>query len=201
MSLKAFDGRFLALFLEQLPPSLDRGDTIKLDPSIVRSIVHNISSALYYLEKKGIVHHDLKPHNIAHSPARGAVLLDFGQAAPATTSQEYGGTLAFLPPEFPHHRARGHAGDVWALGLTTLYLLGKIPMPRIRLDVRIRDLYRYGSPPQFDDFMGAIALQRKGLNLEDEIEKLAFRMLDPKPEARATARGIVSALGKTLLTA
>ncbi|KAL6858417.1 kinase-like protein [Trichoderma novae-zelandiae] len=201
VSLKAFDGRLLALFLEQLPPSLDRGDTIKLDSLSVKAVLRDISSALDYLEKKGIVHHDIKPHNIAHSPARGAVLLDFGQAAAVTASGIYGGTLAFLPPEFLLHGARGCAGDVWALGLTMLYILGKVSMPRLQLDVRIRDLYRCAPPPEFEQLQETFASRRRRLNLDDEIEELVFRMLDPRAEARVTAQTIVSALEKTLLTA
>ncbi|TFB06236.1 Serine/threonine-protein kinase ppk34 [Trichoderma ghanense] len=200
VSLEAFDGRFLALFMEQLPPSLDRGSAIELDSSSARVILHDISSALVYLEERGIVHHDIKPHNIAHSPARGAVLLDFGQAATATSYGPHGGTPAFLPPEFFEVGIRGHSGDVWALGVTMLYVLGKASMPSLRLDVPLRNLYRLDPLPQVQELMKSIALLREGLNQEDEVEKLVFRMLDPDPKARATAQTIVSALGKTLLT-
>ncbi|KAK1240726.1 hypothetical protein MKX07_006159 [Trichoderma sp. CBMAI-0711] len=200
VSLMAHDGRLLALFLEHLPPSLDRGRTSKLDASSVRAVLRDISSALLYLEENGIVHHDIKPHNIAHSPTRGVVLLDFGQAAAVTASGIYGGTLAFLPPELPTHGTRGCAGDMWALGLTMLYVLGKMSMPFLRLDMRIRDLYRRIPPPQFGMLQENIASHRRVLNLNDEIERLVFRMLDPDVKARATARSIVSALDKTLLT-
>ncbi|PTB64384.1 kinase-like protein [Trichoderma citrinoviride] len=194
VSLKAFDGRLLALYMEKLPPSLDRGSTTKLDSSSVRAILYDISSALVYLERKGIVHHDIKPHNIAHSPARGAVLLDFGQAAAAKSYEPHGGTPAFLPPEFFDHGDRGHAGDVWAFGVTMLYVLGKTPMPSLRLDIPLRDLYKFGRPPQVGTLMKSFGLLREGLNQEDEIEKLVFRMLEPKPATRATAKAIVSAL-------
>ncbi|ETS05679.1 kinase-like protein [Trichoderma reesei RUT C-30] len=196
VSLKAFDGRLLALFLEHLPPSLDRGRTIKLDSVSAKAILLNISSALVYLEEKGIVHHDIKPHNIAHSPARGAVLLDFGQAATAKSYGPHGGTPAFLPPELFDAGARGHSGDVWAFGVTMLYVLGKTSMPSLRLDVPLRSLYRCNPLPQVQELMKSVALLREGLSQEDGVERLVSGMLDPNAAARATAKSLVSALRK-----
>ncbi|KAH0499092.1 hypothetical protein TgHK011_006308 [Trichoderma gracile] len=194
VSLKGFDGRLLALFMEQLPPSLDRGPAIELDPSSVKSVLLNISSALVYLEEKGIVHHDIKPHNIAHSPARSAVLLDFGQAATVKSYGPHGGTPAFLPPEFFNAGVRGLSGDVWAFGVTMLYVLGKTPMPSLRLDVPLRNLYRCDPLPQVQELMKSVARLREGLTQEDGVEKLVSGMLDPNPAARTTAKSIVSAL-------
>ena len=142
------------------------------------------------------MHHDIKPHNIAHSPARGAVLLDFGQAATAKSYGPHGGTPAFLPPELFDAGARGHSGDVWAFGVTMLYVLGKTSMPSLRLDVPLRSLYRCNPLPQVQELMKSVALLREGLSQEDGVERLVSGMLDPNAAARATAKSLVSALRK-----
>jgi serine/threonine protein kinase len=80
VSLKAFDGRAFALYLEHLPPSLNAVRESPFDLSDAKTILHDISSALAYLSKQEIIHYDIKPANIAYSPGRGAVLMDFGMA-------------------------------------------------------------------------------------------------------------------------
>lgn len=70
------------------------------------------------------------PANITYSPQRGAVLIDFEMATFTTGDTSSGGTPWCLPPEFvDSYKNRGAPGDIWALGMTMLYVLGKIGLP------------------------------------------------------------------------
>lgn len=139
MSLKAFDDRLFAMYVERLPDSLFRGTHCVLDPDDARTVLRGMSSALAYLESQQVVHHDIKPSNIAYSPQRGAVLLDFGLAGQNNETVPTGGTSWYVPPEFRSSQTRGAAGDMWALGVTMLYVLRKTRLPEtVGIGWRIR---------------------------------------------------------------
>ncbi|PTB78016.1 kinase-like protein [Trichoderma longibrachiatum ATCC 18648] len=199
VSLKGVDARFFAIYLECLPSSLRRGPQ---SPSIGRSdawrILHDISSALTYLARRGIVHHDIKPQNITYSVDRGAVLIDFGMAASVTNTDEQGGTPHFVPPEYliKDKRSRGLAGDVWALGVTMLCILRKLPRNVFKRHIFLWELLdeKSQSFAAFGDLLQDIASARKQLDLEDMLEKLVFQMLDPDRERRISATAIELAL-------
>lgn len=126
----------LLIGLEQTPPSLrvilDDQDHPSyrsfFQPSEALRILQDLSSALAYLSTQDIVHNDIKPDNIAYSPDRGPVLLDFGMAVSSST-KPVGGTPWYVPPEYLANGSRGFAGDMWALGITMLYILGQLPLP------------------------------------------------------------------------
>lgn len=129
MSLKAFDGRLFAMYVEHLPKSLHRSTESPFTPSDASIILRDISSALAYLVTQQVLHNDIKPANIAYSPERGAVLLDFGLAESSASPRPTGGTPWYMPPESLSQKVRGAPGDVWALGVTMLYVLGEIQLP------------------------------------------------------------------------
>ncbi|KAK1248325.1 hypothetical protein MKX08_006545 [Trichoderma sp. CBMAI-0020] len=136
VELKSFDARTHFIGLELLPPSLrvilddENHPSYRsfLQPSEALRIIQDLSSALAYLSTKDIVHNDIKPDNIAYSPDRGPVLLDFGMAI-SSSAKTVGGTPWYIPPEYLINGSRGFAGDMWALGITMIYILGHIPLP------------------------------------------------------------------------
>lgn len=104
----------------------------------VKEIVLNILPVLQYIHSQGIIHRDLKPDNIIwRSRDSKPVLIDFGMvkeimgtavtASGRATSSIVVGTPGFIPNE----QAAGKplfASDLYALGLTAIYLLtGKMP--------------------------------------------------------------------------
>ncbi len=50
-------------------------------PADALRVLGNKTSALAFVYENGITHNDINPGNILFSPARGAVLIDFGLAA------------------------------------------------------------------------------------------------------------------------
>ncbi|MFF2727979.1 protein kinase [Streptomyces sp. NPDC058008] len=80
------------------------------------------------VHESGVLHRDVKPHNILFRPDGRALLMDFGiatfeGAAQVTRSHEIIGTPQYLAPELLSHtpdnpRPASTASDLWALGVT-----------------------------------------------------------------------------------
>ncbi|UKZ73774.1 hypothetical protein TrVFT333_001425 [Trichoderma virens FT-333] len=59
---------------------------------------------------------------------RGPVLIDFGCAASESVVHTRGARW-YIPPEFMAEGTRGRPGDIFALGVVMLFLLGEMPLP------------------------------------------------------------------------
>jgi Protein kinase domain len=95
-----------------------------LSPAAVRDLGVQLTGALAYIHERGLLHRDVKPTNVALTPAGEPRLLDFGLAelfdrGPATYPGHcLAGTLAYLPPEAFSEAAPSPAFDLWALAVT-----------------------------------------------------------------------------------
>ena len=168
-----------------------------------------------------MVHNDIKPANILYAPDRGAVLCDFGLSTPAANSPSGGGTPYYVPPEFIGNKSRGPASDVWALGVTMLYVLRKITFPDSRARRHHpRPLYwqiaginnpnapykQYGNGhpavSQMRDWLEEMYEAREKLNPKDRLERLVKEMLMPNPNHRITMNKVVQELllGHTMMS-
>ena len=97
-------------------------------PDAVHSIWLSMSQALDYIHSRSIRHCDVKPENIFLKPdGKNAVLCDFGHAVahPLAKNEK---TLCYIPSEFLYRKSSS-AGNVWALGVTMLYVAGLMPLP------------------------------------------------------------------------
>ncbi|KAI2614947.1 kinase-like protein [Hypoxylon sp. NC1633] len=177
-------------------------------------ILRDIASALHYVHQKRKIHNDIKPANILYSRDRGAVLCDFGLSTRTTDAATNGGTPYYVPPEFIGQKLRGFASDVWALGVTMLYVLRKIPFPDARgrqghpkqLYWMIADLNRRSQSAhhhpaggrassavdQMRQWLGELAEAKKRLNPRDPVELLVLQMLTPNPNQRITMGKVVA---------
>ncbi|EGX93432.1 Protein kinase-like domain [Cordyceps militaris CM01] len=125
-----WDARVYTVYLEHLPDSLASYPKGYFTSKDAERILLDVASALAYLEEEKICHNDIKPRNIAYSPERGAVVLDFGLATRGRwVPPNAGGTAWYLPPEIVENGPRSSPSSVWALGITMLYVLGKIGAP------------------------------------------------------------------------
>ncbi|MBD2356146.1 serine/threonine protein kinase [Tolypothrix sp. FACHB-123] len=106
----------------------------------VRKFLQELLPVLKYIHQHGTIHRDIKPHNLLRCEDDGRiVLIDFGAVKQelvnagqnsihrhATTN--FVGTMGYAPPEqFSLNSV--YASDIYALGVTCLYLLtGKSPL-------------------------------------------------------------------------
>ncbi|PKS08266.1 hypothetical protein jhhlp_005209 [Lomentospora prolificans] len=174
-------------------------------------ILRDIASALHYIHGRNLLHNDIKPSNILYSSEQGATLCDFGLSTYTREAPAMGGTPYYVPPEFIGRKLRGPASDIWALGITMLYVLRKIPLPESRggrahpkrLWWLIADLNRGGgnrmqqsitAVTQMQMWLGEIAEARSRLNPRDKMEKLVSEMLVPNPRQRISVAEVLDAM-------
>lgn len=111
----------------------------------VKRLLREILPVLEYIHQNQVIHRDIKPPNIIRCQDDGRlVLIDFGavkeQFARESTHTQKGatthfvGTLGFAPPEQLALRP-SYASDIFALGVTCLYLLTAKPPMEFEYDV------------------------------------------------------------------
>lgn len=131
--------------------------------------------------------------------------MDFGEATfSGNNEQAAGGTPHYLSPDYLRvRRSRGFPGDIWAMGVTMLYVLGKIKCPEKSYgDWSIHKAMNLGSVDhtRMMNWLDFIGKQRAKLDKQSKIESLVFQMLTGEPESRIKAKDIESALRDMSLT-
>ncbi|MEB3215517.1 MAG: serine/threonine-protein kinase [Nostocales cyanobacterium 94392] len=111
-----------------------------LSEAAVKQFLHEILPVLQYVHKNHVIHRDIKPHNLLRCDDDGRlVLIDFGAVKEelalvgelvekTTVTTNFVGTMGFAPPEQFSLRPV-YSSDIYALGVTCLYLLSaKAPL-------------------------------------------------------------------------
>lgn len=98
------------------------------------SIIHSLSTALYYLHSYGIAHRDLKPENVLmvdESEDSDVKIVDFGlskMVGPNEKCSEPFGTLSYVAPEVLLQQPYDKSVDIWSIGVVAYLLLsGTLP--------------------------------------------------------------------------
>jgi serine/threonine-protein kinase len=95
----------------------------KLPADEVARILREVAGALAHAHKRGVVHRDIKPHNVLLEAETGRCLVtDFGiartaEASSLTASGMLVGTPAYLSPEQVSGQHSDHRSDIYALGV------------------------------------------------------------------------------------
>ena len=115
-------------------------------------IADQILSALSHMHAQGVVHCDIKPHNIIILPNKKIKITDFGIAqvkgkAPELPSDKAVGTVYYVSPEQAQGKPLDHRSDIYSLGIM-LYEIssGKLPFYHEDPD-RIAEMHTL-APPQ-----------------------------------------------------
>ncbi|KAL1216903.1 Mitogen-activated protein kinase kinase kinase 17 [Cardamine amara subsp. amara] len=116
----------------------------KLPEPVIRSYTRQILKGLMYLHDQGIVHCDVKSHNVMIGGGI-AKIVDLGCAKTVKEngSLEFSGTPAFMSPEVARGEEQSFPADVWALGCTVIEMAtGFSPWPELN-DV-VAAIYKIG---------------------------------------------------------
>jgi serine/threonine protein kinase len=152
--------------------------------------VAEVAGALEYAHRCGIIHQDIKPHNILLDESGRPRLIDFGVARwqhgwTESHGGPSGGTLAFMAPE----QARGEAhrisaaSDIFALGGVLYFLLsGKVPFPGATRS----EQWQRASQCDFD--RGALSESA----VPRSLQRIVLRAMAAEPDARFVSAGAMA---------
>lgn len=151
-----------------------------------------MSYVLEYLYAQKIVHHDIKPQNIIlRERDQKAILCDFGGSVldPPQDKVNNGGTPPYITPEFFQNQ-RSYPSDIWALGLTALFIFRIIPLPTVSW--RTADVYSENETwKKMANWISSIEYIR---GIPPKRGALLHRILLTDPKKRATASQLKSNL-------
>lgn len=163
-------------------------------------VFNDISNALEYLHSRGLTHNDIKPANILLE--RRALLCDFGLTMVSSSqASRMGGTPWYIPPEYIAVDQRWPPGDVFALGVTMLYLRKLLPLPDVaNRGFIIADIHNSRKPelqqaarskmaswlPKVEAAKAQLGLSTEAFIIQD--------MLNPREAHRPTAAELVKRL-------
>jgi serine/threonine protein kinase len=106
----------------------------KVAPPAASRLLDQIASALDYAHRRGLIHRDMKPHNVLLDEDGNAVLTDFGivkllgNATVLTQSGSAIGTPAYMAPEQWRGQAVDARTDIYSLGIILYEMLaGRLP--------------------------------------------------------------------------
>ncbi len=129
--------------------SLDRLLRDRGGPLRVREALHYLAQVLRgvgHAHDHGVVHRDLKPHNIQVTPAGDALVMDFGIAQSTSdegashTDSTVAGSPAYMAPEQILGQYSDARGDIYALGIILYQLVSAHhPFEKAR---SVRDMLR-----------------------------------------------------------
>jgi serine/threonine protein kinase len=191
-----YDASDLRLELEyvglDLAKFVDGERMSQLSTDLQHRVWIDISSGLEYIHAQKIVHLDIKPQNILLSESNRAVLCDFGLSVERAVKPVScnGGTPCYIPPEYLLDEKRGMPGDIWAFGVTMLFVSGLMPLPRGNW--KIVDIFR-----NEDVHMEMVGWLREVKKIEESIPEalsLLHQMLERNQTKRITASKLASDL-------
>src|SRR5256886_9467449 len=141
---------FVMKFLRGKPLASVLGARGSLPPAEIRQVLVQVSRALAYAHKSGIVHRDIKPDNIMFDEHGQAVVTDFGIAKAATGGKLTGtgmsiGTPHYMSPDQARAQALDGRSDIYSLGVVAYQCLtGSVPFDR-------EDSFSIGYKPIMDE--------------------------------------------------
>lgn len=170
-TMQLLEGASLARFVQDNGP---------LDLPLFLKLADQILDALSYSHERGVIHRDIKPHNIMLDRFLRAYVVDFGLAKVLeepglTTTGSVLGTPGYLAPEIVAGSSPSFASDIYALGVTFYYLLsGKLP---------------FGGSEPFEILMASLQRDPTPLDvyrpeLPEDLAHLVMRALSRDPGAR-----------------
>lgn len=116
---------------ETLHDRIERSGALPIAEAVV--IARRVAEALVYAHERGIIHRDIKPHNILLGTQGAIKVTDFGIArdVSSVTITQVGalmGSVHYFSPEHARGYAVGKPADVYSLGVVLYQMItGKLP--------------------------------------------------------------------------
>jgi eukaryotic-like serine/threonine-protein kinase len=151
-----------------------------LPPRTAAAVALQIAEALCTAHERGVIHRDIKPHNILITESGDVKVTDFGiaRAASSSTMTRTGsilGTAHYISPEQAMGEPVGPASDLYSLGVVLYEMLtGELPYDaETPLGIAMKHVNGHLQPP-------------KALNprVPDGINAITCRLLAKDPEDR-----------------
>ncbi len=124
-----------------------------LDPAASIDIVVQILRAARFAHRRGVIHRDLKPHNVILDEEGRAKVTDFGiaraGASDMTLTGSIMGTAQYLSPEQAQGHAVSESSDLYAIGVVLYELLtGRVPFEgETAVTIALQHISREPPPP------------------------------------------------------
>ncbi len=163
-----------------------------VNEALARSVLDQMMDALDEVHRAGLLHLDIKPHNIMVTPDGVAKLIDFGASkhankAEATTLTGFAFTPEYAPSELTNQEYDeiGPWTDIYSLGITLFRVLSSAPIPSKR-EIRVNgaDAFIYTQPVS-EPLKRLIAMMTQGASemRPKDIAKLRalWKQLDASP--------------------
>ncbi len=170
IAMEYLPGRSLKQLIRQEAP---------LDPIRAIDLAIQILRAARFAHRRGVIHRDLKPHNVIVDDSGHAKVTDFGIArAGASDMTETGsimGTSQYLSPEQAQGLAVGATSDLYSVGIVLYEMLtGRVPFDaESPVTIALKHVSEAPAPPsQFNP------------DIPPELEQVTLWALNKNPEDR-----------------
>lgn len=170
-----------------------RGETLKtiieeegpFDADDVASLLEQVGAALDYAHDRGLVHRDIKPHNILVDKQGLAKVVDFGIAKGLADNHltEIGtglGTVHYISPEQASGLMATPSSDIYALAVVAFEMLTKTLPFDADSAVGVAMRHIHDSPPAPSSFVPSVPAS---------VDALVLRGLAKDPTARFASAG------------
>jgi eukaryotic-like serine/threonine-protein kinase len=161
-----------------------------LSPSDAIDVAIQILLALRFAHRRGIIHRDIKPHNVILDEEGRAKVTDFGiaraGASDMTMTGSIMGTAQYLSPEQAQGHAVSESSDLYAVGVVLYELLtGRVPFEgESAVTVALKQVSVEPVPPS-----------RLNPQVSPALDAVVMRALAKDPAARfASAQELIAAL-------
>lgn len=179
-----FDQGYLYLIMEHVPGTNLKTmieNLGKLNPDDALPLIVQACAGLGYAHRAGLVHCDVKPHNLLVAPDQRLKVTDFGIARaiasihPDEQTDVVWGSPLYFSPEQAAGQAPSPASDVYSLGVVMYELMTGRPPFVAKTAEKMAQLHREADPVPPSQYNPAI---------NAELEQIILKVLSKQPSAR-----------------